>query len=81
MTTPRISEMPILRTESEVLQRVSDIVGAATTDRRLWIMFLDGDGGVERRSGHEGCSLSRRQPSCPGRQARPGLLVGAAEAA
>ncbi|MBC3190516.1 hypothetical protein H7X46_05490 [Pseudonocardia sp. C8] len=44
MTTPHISELPALRTAADVHERVTMLVGAATTDRQLWIMFVDGDG-------------------------------------
>jgi len=40
----RHSELPLLRADDDGLARVRDLVGNAIVDRRLWIMFVDGDG-------------------------------------
>ena len=37
-------DAPPLHTDAEVLARVEDLVGRATVDRHLWLLFLDGDG-------------------------------------
>ncbi len=37
-------DMAVLLTDADVLARVRELVGPAVTDRRLWIMFVDGDG-------------------------------------
>ncbi len=42
MTTSH--DLPLLLTDADVLARVRDLVGPATTDRQLWILFVDGDG-------------------------------------
>lgn len=42
MTKP--SDLPTLFTDADVLDRVRTLVGPASTDRQLWIMFVDGDG-------------------------------------
>lgn len=42
MTRP--TDLPLLRTDDDGFARVRDLVGAAIVDRRLWLMFVDGDG-------------------------------------
>ncbi len=42
MTLP--TDLPPLHTDDDVLARVRDLVGSAIVDRRLWLMFVDGDG-------------------------------------
>lgn len=42
MTRP--TDLPPLPTDDDGLARVRDLVGAAIVDRRLWLMFVDGDG-------------------------------------
>ncbi|MDN5917890.1 MAG: hypothetical protein L0I76_22805 [Pseudonocardia sp.] len=44
MTTPKINDMPILRTDADLLDRVRLLIGPAARDRQLWIVFIDGDG-------------------------------------
>jgi hypothetical protein len=44
MTIPNPANAPLLLTDSDVLQRVEQLVGRATATRQLWIMFVDGDG-------------------------------------
>jgi hypothetical protein len=41
--TPSPVDLPPLRTDEEVFDRVRELVGAACT-HQLWIMFVDGDG-------------------------------------
>ncbi len=43
MTIPDSADAPLLLTDADVLARVQALVGAACTDRQLWIMFVDGD--------------------------------------
>ena len=38
------AEAPPLLTDADVLVRVEQLVGPAAADRRLWIMWVDGDG-------------------------------------
>jgi len=38
------AEAPPLMTDAAVLVRVEQLVGPAAADRRLWIMWVDGDG-------------------------------------
>jgi hypothetical protein len=42
MTRP--TDLPLLHTDDDGLARVRELVGAAIVDRRLWLMFVDGDG-------------------------------------
>lgn len=44
MTTPKINDMPILRTDADLIDRVRLLIGPAARDRQLWIVFIDGDG-------------------------------------
>jgi hypothetical protein len=44
MTIPNPANAPLLLTDSDVLERVRQLVGPATVARQLWIMFVDGDG-------------------------------------
>lgn len=44
MTTPKIHDMPALRTDADVLDRVTLLIGPAARDRQLWVVFIDGDG-------------------------------------
>ncbi len=44
MTIPNPTDAPTLLTDADVLARVSELVGRACVDRRLWLMFVDGDG-------------------------------------
>jgi hypothetical protein len=44
MTIPNPANAPLLLTDSDVLERVRQLVGQATVARQLWIMFVDGDG-------------------------------------
>ncbi len=43
MNMPNFAAAPVLNTDAEVLQRVGQLVGPATTDHQLWIMLVDGD--------------------------------------
>lgn len=43
MTIPNPANAPLLLTDSDVLERVEQLVGPAAT-RQLWVMFVDGDG-------------------------------------
>jgi hypothetical protein len=40
----RHSDLPLLHTADDGYTRVRDLVGNAIVDRRLWLMFVDGDG-------------------------------------
>lgn len=40
----RHSDLPLLRPTDDGFTRVRDLVGRAIVDRRLWLMFVDGDG-------------------------------------
>ena len=42
MTRP--TDLPPLRSDDDGLSRVRDLVGAASADRTIWLMFIDGDG-------------------------------------
>jgi hypothetical protein len=44
MTIPNPADAPLLLTDSDVLERVEQLVGPAAVARQLWIMFVDGDG-------------------------------------
>jgi hypothetical protein len=44
MTIPNPANAPLLLTDTDVLDRVRQLVGPATVARQLWIMFVDGDG-------------------------------------
>lgn len=44
MNLPFAGQAPVLNTDADVLERVQQLVGAASTDRQLWIMLVDGDG-------------------------------------
>jgi hypothetical protein len=44
MTIPNPADAPLLLTDSDVLERVEQLVGRAAVARQLWIMFVDGDG-------------------------------------
>lgn len=44
MSIPHPADAPLLLTDSDVLERVEQLVGPATAARQLWIMFVDGDG-------------------------------------
>jgi hypothetical protein len=44
MTIPNPANAPLLLTDSDVIERVRQLVGPATVARQLWIMFVDGDG-------------------------------------
>jgi hypothetical protein len=44
MTISNPADAPLLLTDSDVLQRVEQLVGRATATRRLWVMSVDGDG-------------------------------------
>ena len=37
MTTPKIHDMPALRTDTDVLDRVTRLIGPAARDRQLWV--------------------------------------------
>lgn len=41
--TAHHTAQPPLRTDDDVFDRVSALVGRATADRQLWMMFVDGD--------------------------------------
>lgn len=43
MSIPNAADAPLLLTDADVLQRVTDLVGAAAAVRQLWLMFVDGD--------------------------------------
>lgn len=43
MTTLNAHTAPPLLTDTDVHERVRALVGPATTDHQLWIMFVDGD--------------------------------------
>ncbi|MGI5129724.1 hypothetical protein ACQEVB_23150 [Pseudonocardia sp. CA-107938] len=40
----RHSDLPALRVDDDGLDRVRELVGNAAAQRRLWLMFVDGDG-------------------------------------
>jgi hypothetical protein len=44
MTIPDPATAPLLHTDADVLQRVEQLIGTATTVRRLWLVLVDGDG-------------------------------------
>ena len=44
MPIPNAADAPLLLTDADVLQRVTDLVGPAAAVRQLWLMFVDGDG-------------------------------------
>lgn len=44
MSIPNAADAPLLRTDADVLRRVTDLIGTASVVRRLWVMFVDGDG-------------------------------------
>jgi hypothetical protein len=44
MTIPNPANAPLLLTDSDLLERVEQLVGRAAVARQLWIMFVDGDG-------------------------------------
>lgn len=43
MTIPHFADAPALRTDSDVLARVTALVGTARAERQLWVMLVDGD--------------------------------------
>ncbi len=43
MTIPSPVDGPLLLTDTDVLQRVRQLVGPALKDRTLWLMLVDGD--------------------------------------
>lgn len=44
MSLPHSADAPVLNTDADVLRRVQQLVGTASTDRQLWIMLVNGDG-------------------------------------
>jgi hypothetical protein len=44
MTLPNPANAPLLLTDTDVLQRVEQLVGRAIATRQLWVMLVDGDG-------------------------------------
>jgi hypothetical protein len=43
MTIPSFTDAPALRTDADVLARVTALVGSAHAERQLWVMLVDGD--------------------------------------
>ncbi len=44
MSMPNPAEAPVLRTDTDVLERVRQLIGTASHPRQLWVMWLDGNG-------------------------------------
>lgn len=47
MTPSNYADAPPLLTDADVLLRVEQLIGPAAAERRLWIMWVDGDGRVQ----------------------------------